>query len=271
MKNVISCSRRTDIPAFHYEWLQKCLLDKKVELINTYNNKPYSIDLSPENVHSMVLWSKNYKKLLNDIGALAAYNLYFNFTINGYGKEIEPAVPTIEEACEQVKGLSERFSPGQIMWRFDPIMFTPTETKEKRLETYKILAEKMAEYGVKDCTISFVLLYEKTKNCFEKNNISCLVPSDEEKVEFTKSLAEIAKSNGISVYTCCEPLLEILDCVSKAHCVDGNRLEGLFGDKISHSKDGGQRLACGCTKSNDIGDYKQLCKHFCKYCYAQRF
>jgi hypothetical protein len=157
------------------------------------------------------------------------------------------------------------------MWRFDPIMFTPEETKENRLEMYGKLAKKMKEYGVKDCTISFVLLYEKTKDCFEKNKINNLIPTDEEKVAFVKSLAEIAKTNGISIYTCCEPVLEILDCVNKAHCVDGNRLEGLFGDKISHSKDGGQRLACGCTKSNDIGDYKQRCGHLCAYCYAQRF
>jgi hypothetical protein len=271
MKTVISCSRRTDIPAFHYQWLQKSLLDKKVELINSYNNKPYTIDLSPEKVHSIILWSKNYKHLMNDIGELAKYNLYFNFTINGYGKDIEPAVPNIEEACEQAKALSERFSPDQIMWRFDPIMFTPTETKEKRLETYKILVDKLSEYGVRNCTISFVLLYEKTKNCFNKNNIDCIMPSDDEKVDFAKSLSEIARNNSISVYTCSEPLLETIEGLNKAHCVDGSRLEHLFGDKISHSKDSGQRLACGCTKSSDIGSYNQRCYHLCTYCYAQRF
>lgn len=37
----------------------------------------------------------------------------------------------------------------------------------------------------------------------------------------------------------------------------------------SASKDTGQRTACGCIPSKDIGAYDS-CPHFCVYCYANR-
>ncbi|WP_203227611.1 DUF1848 family protein [Calorimonas adulescens] len=77
MLEIISCSRRTDIPAFYYDWLQECLKNKYVMVKNPYNKSTYMVDLSPERVHSICLWSKSFANVLKNPGYLSLYNLFF--------------------------------------------------------------------------------------------------------------------------------------------------------------------------------------------------
>jgi len=279
MKQIISCSRRTDIPACYYNWLQERLVEKKVTIVNPYNNEPYNIDLSPENVHSIVLWSKNYQHLIKDPGLLSKYNLYFQFTVNGYPIELEPNIPEIEYLEDQVEALCNKYSPKQVSWRFDPIIFCdevippvsndPLPTAfAARLDTFKHLAKEFSQLGIDKCTFSFVSVYGKVKESLAAKNIKCEEIPDEKKIEFTKEMVKIANPLGIKLYSCCEAVLESVEGVNKSHCVDGEILQELFGDKTSKAKDQGQRLTCGCSKSKDIGSYTQHCPHKCVYCYA---
>ena len=50
------------------------------------------VNLSPERVHSICLWSKSFANVLKNPGHLSLYNLYFQFTITGYSKFLEPNV-----------------------------------------------------------------------------------------------------------------------------------------------------------------------------------
>ena len=43
--------------------------------------------------------------------------------------------------------------------------------------------------------------------------------------------------------------------------------DGRFAVIKKNNKDKGQRAACGCMKSKDIGEYN-TCVHLCEYCYA---
>ena len=77
-KIIISASRRTDIPAFYSDWLIERLNSGFVEVTNPYNHTVYSVPLSPESVHSIVLWSKDFAPLLKKMdavkGAVGSHN-----------------------------------------------------------------------------------------------------------------------------------------------------------------------------------------------------
>ena len=47
------------------------------------------IDITPEVVDCIVFWTKNPEPMLNRLDELTAYDYYFQFTLTGYGKDIE--------------------------------------------------------------------------------------------------------------------------------------------------------------------------------------
>ena len=103
MKNVISASRRTDLVAFFPEWLSSVLEEKSARIYGP-SGFTHTVDLSPEQIHTIVLWSKNFSKLIHNAyrlrDLLQRYNqLYFQFTITGLGGSlIELMVPPPERA-----------------------------------------------------------------------------------------------------------------------------------------------------------------------------
>jgi hypothetical protein len=277
MLEIISCSRRTDVPAFYYGWLQECLKNKYVMVKNPYNQVDYGVDLAPEKVHSISLWSKSFANVIKDPAYLSNYDLYFQFTITGYGKLLEPYSITAGEAVGQMEKLAVKYSPAQINWRFDPIILGVYKGKDalheipesERLKTFENLSRDISSIGVKKCTISFLQLYKKVERRMAASGILYRVPDEQEQIEIVRHMAEIADKYGITIYTCSSPIIEGVKGVKKGHCIDGAYLEELFGKKVSHAKDSGQRPGCGCTRSRDIGSYEgQRCGFGCRYCYA---
>lgn len=51
------------------------------------------IDLSPEVVDCIVFWTKNPIPMLPRLPELDAYKYYFQFTLTGYGKDMETNLP----------------------------------------------------------------------------------------------------------------------------------------------------------------------------------
>ncbi|WP_127837109.1 DUF1848 domain-containing protein [Clostridium prolinivorans] len=277
MFEIISCSRRTDIPAFYYDWLQEYLKNKYVMVKNPYNKQTYMLDLTPERVHSICLWSKSFANVLKNPGYLSLYNLYFQFTITGYSKFLEPNVIDTNEAVRQMEQLALKYSPNQINWRFDPIILsirgenepTPDNFARARLKVFEALCRNISSFGVNRCTISFLCLYKKVEQRMKASKFICSIPSQQQQIELVSELVEIADKYGVTIYTCTSPIIERVPGVKKGHCIDGAYLEALFGKRASHAKDAGQRKECGCTRSRDIGAYSgQSCGHGCLYCYA---
>lgn len=273
MKDIISCSRRTDIPWWYYGWLQDTLKAGSVDLMNTYSNEPYTVNLDPENVHSIVLWSKNYYNVLKDPGILSEYNLYFQYTVNGYTKDLEPHTPNIFVALKRMERLAETYSPEQINWRFDPIILSrdgerkPSDKVGRaRLEMFRAWCKNFSGFGIKRCTISFLDVYDKVAGRLK--DFDYVKITEEQTLAFTREMVNIAGEHGIQLYSCSSPIIEGVEGVERGQCVDGAILTELFGERATKAKDQGQRKACGCSKSKDIGQYTQQCSGNCLYCYA---
>ncbi len=268
MKNIISASRRTDIPAFYPEWFINRLKHEEVYVRNPYGGQVYRVSLRADDIHSIVFWSKNFSPLISRIGEIEriSKNLFFHFTISGIPEEIEQNTPEYKEALRDFICLSKRYSPDRIVWRFDPVCITDRLPFDYYEEMFSMCAEKLKGSCVK-CYISFVQKYKKALRNFENYSTHTLVDIDMElQKEYAGRLGRIAEKNGIKLYACCNDYL-LSDSVYKGSCINSRELTGLFNDYSVSSPPAPTRKECACTKSIDIGSY-DTCPHGCLYCYA---
>lgn len=266
MRTVISCSRRTDIPAFYMRWLIDCLGDGAAEVANPITRLAQTVDLRSESVHTIVLWSKNFGPFLRKRRALEGYRLYFQFTINE-GGEIEPNVIDIERRLEQLRELARVYGPERINWRFDPITFWEGG-RRNNIGRFEQIAGEVAKTGVQRCTISFTQWYAKVRRRMESVGLEGFDPPLERKLEIASRIAGYCSNLGLCVRACCNDYLLGVPSIAKASCIDGRLLAELAGEPCSTARDRSQRKECGCTQSRDIGSYEQVCYHSCVYCYA---
>jgi hypothetical protein len=82
-----------------------------------------------------------------------------------------------------------------------------------------------------------------------------------------RDLAQIAQTNEMEIVSCAEEL-DLRPCgIRPGKCIDDELIAQVFGLEVTHAKDPGQRKACGCVQSKDIGMYDS-CLLGCRYCYA---
>lgn len=278
-KIIVSASRRTDLPRFHYVWLQQVLAAQQAAIANPrFPEKIYNVDLRPENVHSMVLWSKDFSNVLHAPGQLTNYNLYFQYTINNYSKLLEPGVPGYQQSIMVLDGLLKRYCPEQFNIRFDPVLLstkgeiipTPDKPGRARLKAFENLCGDLAALGMQNCriTTSYLAMYGHVGKRLNGIGLDIVPLASSLQVQFFGKMAEIAARYGLQLFSCACPLLEGVPGIQPGRCIDSSLLEGLFGGKISKAKDTGQRAACRCHKSVDIGDYNKKCLGGCIYCYG---
>jgi hypothetical protein len=266
MPQVISISRRTDIPAFYPDWLVNRLKAGMVFVRHPFVNKLLRVSLRPEDVSAMVFWSKNYSPLLSRLEAIenTTRNLFFHFTITA-NRELEFHTPDYRDAIRDYIYLAGQYSPEQLVWRYDPIAITDRLSFGLNEERFVRCAE-LLKGRARKCIISFVHPYKKVLTNLKKYTDHSLIDlSEENKRAYAKRLAERAEAYGINLYACCSDYL-VSDKIQKASCIDGRSLSGLFKTPID-TRRAGTRKECACTKSVDIGAY-DTCAHGCVYCYA---
>ena len=268
LKNVISISRRTDIPAFYADWFVERIRQGAVFAKNPYSGKFSTVSLKPGDVSCFVFWSKDYSPLIPHLGTIeeATKNLYFHLTITGMPDSLESNTPPPEDALHDFRYLAGRYSPDHVMWRFDPICVTDKLPFEFFEEMFVTCAEKVRGY-CRNCVISFVHAYKKVQANFENysDHILMDVPEGARK-HYAQRLGKIAERYGIKLHACCNDHL-LSDTVHKGRCINGASLERLMRDPSITTQQAPTRRACACTKSIDIGAY-DTCPHGCLYCYA---
>ncbi|MGD8785951.1 MAG: DUF1848 domain-containing protein [Phycisphaerales bacterium] len=270
MKKIISISRRTDIPAFYGDWFMNRLKEGFVGLVNPFSGKKYIVPLKPEDVTCFVFWSKDFSPFIENLKILdrLGYKFYFNYTVTGLPEVFENDVNK-QSAIDALKQLGKMYSPRHINWRFDPIILTDTHDRNFYIDAFEKLASEFAGC-VERCYFSFVNLYNKVIRNFEElekaTGLKISNCSDNFKAELANDLANIAKSYGIRMFSCCGDYL-VSDNISKAHCIDGDIIESLFFPEGLRHKPKPTRKECGCAESTDIGTY-DTCPHGCVYCYA---
>lgn len=162
--------------------------------------------------------------------------------------------------------LSDKLGPMRVVWRYDPILFTAQYTPEWHLRKFREMASAFRGKTEKS-VISFLDTYY---NCAAVNKELGIYFLEREKLtEFARQLAEIARENGITVATCAEKL-DLEECgIEHNSCIDKSLIERIAGKSFALSSDKGQREACGCVQSLDIGTYN-TCRNGCVYCYATK-
>lgn len=281
-KIVISASRRTDIPASYMNWFMEQIEKKTFEVVNPYNRQVSFVPATPDRVHTIVFWSKNFGPFikggfgekLTEMG----YNLFFNFTINSESLLLEPRVPPLEERLEQLDHLCRNYDVRSINWRFDPICFFKTRNNiiQNNLHDFSLIADKASRCGVRRCITSFVDIYPKIrKRISSLPGFSFIDPPLERKIEIILKMGKTLNVKNMCLQTCCEKeLLKSLHAdsgITKSSCIPNDLLVEIFGGRLSLKKDSGQRikLGCGCMASVDIGSYHlHPCYHNCLFCYA---
>lgn len=265
---ILSASRRTDIPNYYSDWFYQRIKEGYCYVRNPVNAHQISkISLSPEVVDCIVFWTKNPAPMMARLPELKDYRYYFQFTLTGYGRDIEPNVPHKKESViPTFQSLSKEIGKEKVIWRYDPILFTEKYNMEYHLSAFAQIAEALCGYTDK-CVISFVDIYAKNRKTMDRLRVQAF--PEEKLKEFAGKLSRIAREHQMEIAACAEAM-DLSDCgISPNRCIDKGQIEKIIGCKLSGGKDKNQRGECGCMESVEIGAY-DTCKNGCLYCYANQ-
>lgn len=247
---IISASRRTDIPAFYSEWFLNRLGEGFALVQNPRNpHRLGRVELSPDKVDCIIFWTKNPLPMFGMLDAIErmGYKYYFEFTLTPYGRSTERNLPP-----------KERLGPNRVDWRYDPVLITHDFPVAYHLEQFEKLCGVLHSKTGR-CILSFVDQYSHVKDIPDVHGDAILAVAE--------GFSRIAKKYGLPLLTCAEAVDLEQFGIAHAACIDKRKIESIIGTAIEAKKDEGQRPACGCIASVDIGAY-DTCPHGCVYCYA---
>ncbi|MBD3234326.1 MAG: DUF1848 family protein [candidate division Zixibacteria bacterium] len=257
-RNVISASRRCDLVAHYPDYLCQSLSK-----------------LEPEDIHTIVLWTKNPLNILTndqlnrELGRFD--NIYLLLTLTGLGGSIlEPNVPNLDDMFKMLPALVERLKTAEhIAIRYDPLIhiINPEKTYEVSNITEKTaieILENMRSNRISRFITSIAQDYKKAELRLKKHGLRFHDHYKQEAEEFIRDgLSKMTWERNILLSCCVSPNL------TNRGCIDSQILKSIHPLQLpaSRSKDRSQREYCNCIKSYDIGQWYS-CPHGCLYCYG---
>lgn len=243
------------------------------------------------------------KTLNGGIGCYVQYTMN-NYDKEGLEKGVPPLEQRIETFKRLVDYFG---APGQVVWRHDPLILTEEIGPEQLLDKIEGIGDQLRGFTQRLVfSFADIETYAKVRRNLTNNGIRYKEWQPAQMQDFAARLVEMNRSKGwnYELATCGEP--GRYPGIIPNHCVDdklivrfGHQhpevlkllgaevmdLQGnLFGfpeippEAIAlgngqyavigkNNHDSGQRTACGCCISKDIGEYN-TCPHQCEYCYA---
>jgi hypothetical protein len=279
---IISASRRTDIPAFYSRWFMNRIRAGFCEVPNPFNRRQVSrISLLPEDVDVIVFWTRNPRPLFAYLDELdeRGYRFYFQYTLLGYPPPIDAAGPLLQASLRTVRELARRVGPQRVIWRYDPIVLSEVTPPAYHRAAYAQLAQALTGVTSRS-VISLMDDYPKIRGRMQdlaRQGVRLLSVSSGESEdagglpgwvgELLSDLSSIAQLHQMEIVSCAEKIDLRPYGIRPGKCVDDEYIQQVFGLEVAHTKDPGQRKACGCVVSKDIGMYDS-CLFGCSYCYA---
>lgn len=279
---IISASRRTDIPAFYARWFVNRIRAGYCEVPNPFNRQQIArISLLPKDVDVIVFWTRNPRPLFPYLEELdeRGYRYYFQYTLLGYPPQIDSHNPPLQASLKTFRELAQRVGPERVIWRYDPIVLSEATPPAYHRAAYARLAQALT-----GCTgrsvVSLMDDYPKLRGRLQEmaRQGARQLPVSEGESGFEgdlpnwlgdllRDLAAIALSHRMEMVSCAEERNLLPFGIRPGKCVDDGYIQRVFGLEVTHAKDPGQRNACGCVVSKDIGMYDS-CLFGCRYCYA---
>ncbi len=304
---IVSASRATDIPAFYADWFFYRLEKGYSAWINPFNNKKGYVSYQDtrfivfwsKNPKPLL----DYFDKLDQRGI----GCYIQYTLNDYMAEgLEKNIPPVDERIDTFRRIVDRLGYGRVIWRYDPLILTDRLSEDILLEKINKIGDKLKGYNEK-LIFSFadIACYRKVKHNLKESSINYLEWNEEQMKSIASKLVNINIARWNYKLATCGETIELPD-IEHNQCIDHNLIirlshkdkalmdflgvtkipiqqelfggikiparaimldDGHYAIRKKEMPDKGQRLACGCQQSKDIGQYN-TCPHQCEYCYA---
>ncbi len=274
---IVSASRATDIPAFYADWFFHRLEKGYIRWRNPFSGQ--DIYVSFANTRFIVFWSKNPEPLLPYLSVLKERGIgcYIQYTVNDYeAGGLEPNVPSLVQRIDTFRRLVDTLGSGPVVWRFDPLILTDKINIDTLLEKIAHIADALVGHTEK-LVFSFADInsYKKVSRNLRLSGINYREWDEESMREFASRLSTLNRDNwNFRLATCAERIDLSGYGIDHNRCIDPELISHLAPNDAflqnflySAKTDNGQRKACGCILSKDIGAYN-TCPHGCLYCYA---